>query len=61
MNTFMRQKTTLCALDVFGGCGAFGLALAEGSLSFDITHAIEIAPSAAQTYKYRNFTFYLGA
>ncbi|KAF9064409.1 S-adenosyl-L-methionine-dependent methyltransferase [Rhodocollybia butyracea] len=47
----MRQKTTLRALDVFGGCGAFGLALAEGSLSFDITHAIEIAPSAVQTYK----------
>ncbi|KAF9071000.1 S-adenosyl-L-methionine-dependent methyltransferase [Rhodocollybia butyracea] len=46
-----KEKTTLCALDVFGGCGAFGLALAEGSSSFDITHAIEIAPSTAQTYK----------
>ncbi|KAF9066247.1 hypothetical protein BDP27DRAFT_1330866, partial [Rhodocollybia butyracea] len=51
LNTFMQQKTTLRALDVFGGCGTFGLALAEGSSSFDITHAIEIAPSAAQTYK----------
>ncbi|KAF9064363.1 hypothetical protein BDP27DRAFT_1425938 [Rhodocollybia butyracea] len=37
-----KEKTTLRALDVFGECGAFGLALAEGSLSFDITHAIEI-------------------
>ncbi|KAF9064364.1 hypothetical protein BDP27DRAFT_1425939 [Rhodocollybia butyracea] len=46
-----KEKTTLRALDVFGECGAFGLALAEGSSSFDITHAIEIAPSAVQTYK----------
>ncbi|KAF9066246.1 S-adenosyl-L-methionine-dependent methyltransferase [Rhodocollybia butyracea] len=47
----MRQKTKLHALDVFRGCGAFGLALAEGRLSFDITHVIEIAPSTAQTYE----------
>ncbi|KAF9065890.1 hypothetical protein BDP27DRAFT_1424402 [Rhodocollybia butyracea] len=48
--TCKEVTTTLYALDVllyvFGGCGAFGLALAEGSSSFDITHVIEIAPSA---------------
>ncbi|KIK70457.1 hypothetical protein GYMLUDRAFT_234921 [Collybiopsis luxurians FD-317 M1] len=39
------------ALDVFGGSGALGIALAEGSSFIDVTHAIEIAPSAARTYK----------
>ncbi|KAJ4485596.1 S-adenosyl-L-methionine-dependent methyltransferase [Lentinula aciculospora] len=53
LNEFMtyQQKHTLRALDVFGGSGAFGTALANGSSCFDITHAIEIAPSAAETYR----------
>ncbi|KAF5392581.1 hypothetical protein D9757_002235 [Collybiopsis confluens] len=44
-------KNRFRALDVFGGSGAFGIALAEGSSFIDVTHAIEIAPSAAQTYR----------
>ncbi|KAJ3915519.1 hypothetical protein F5877DRAFT_81752 [Lentinula edodes] len=53
LNEFLtyQQKHPLRALDVFGGSGAFGTALANGSSCFDVTHAIEIAPSAAQTYR----------
>lgn len=39
-------------LDLFGGVGAFGLGVAEGSQCLKVTHAIEISPSAAQTYKF---------
>ncbi|KAJ3830251.1 S-adenosyl-L-methionine-dependent methyltransferase [Lentinula raphanica] len=53
LNEFLtyQLKHPLRALDVFGGSGAFGMALANGSSCFDVTHAIEIAPSAAQTYQ----------
>ncbi|KAJ7597662.1 S-adenosyl-L-methionine-dependent methyltransferase [Mycena floridula] len=45
------KKNTLPTLDLFGGVGAFGLSLAQGSGCLNITHAIEIAPSAAATYE----------
>ncbi|KAF9011170.1 hypothetical protein BDQ17DRAFT_1233710 [Cyathus striatus] len=49
---FMRQeRNTLATLDLFGGVGAFSRALAEGSKSLKITHAVEISPSAAKTFK----------
>ncbi|KAJ3787693.1 S-adenosyl-L-methionine-dependent methyltransferase [Lentinula aff. detonsa] len=53
LNEFViyQQKHPLRALDVFGGSGAFSTALANGSSCFDVTHVIEIAPSAAQTYR----------
>ncbi|TFK68239.1 S-adenosyl-L-methionine-dependent methyltransferase [Pluteus cervinus] len=45
------QKTKhLHVLDVFGGVGAFGFGLKEGSGCLDVTHAIEIGPSAARTF-----------
>lgn len=52
LNQYILQTKPLRALDVFGGGGAFGMALSDGSANFDVTHAIEIAPSAAQTYRY---------
>lgn len=39
-------------LDLFGGVGAFSHGLAEGSGCLKVTHAIEISPSAAKTFKY---------
>lgn len=45
-----RRIKKLRALDPFGGIGAFGLAMEETS-PLEVTHAIEIAPSAARTYK----------
>jgi DNA (cytosine-5)-methyltransferase 1 len=44
-------KNPLPTLDLFGGVGAFGLGLKNGSQALAITHAIEISPSAAQTYE----------
>jgi DNA (cytosine-5)-methyltransferase 1 len=53
LNEFLtyQQRHPLRALDAFGGSGALGMALAEGSSCFNVTHAIEIAPSAAKTYQ----------
>lgn len=48
-----RDDNLLRAIDVFGGCGAFGLGLAEGSQCIKVTHAIEISPSAAHAHKLR--------
>ncbi|KAF9270841.1 S-adenosyl-L-methionine-dependent methyltransferase [Marasmius fiardii PR-910] len=45
------ESSRLPTLDLFGGCGAFGLGLAGGSQSLRITHAIEILPSSARTYE----------
>ncbi|KAK1226494.1 hypothetical protein PQX77_010578 [Marasmius sp. AFHP31] len=46
-----RKHDKLSTLDLFGGCGALGLGLADGSQSLEITHAIEILPSSARTYE----------
>lgn len=53
LNEFVtvQQAKPFRALDIFGGGGAFGAGLSDGSLAFNVTHAIEIAPSAAQTYR----------
>jgi DNA (cytosine-5)-methyltransferase 1 len=45
------RQQPLRALDLFGGVGAFGLAMEEAGW-MKVTHAIEIAPSAAKTFKY---------
>ncbi|KAK0208944.1 S-adenosyl-L-methionine-dependent methyltransferase [Desarmillaria ectypa] len=47
----IRERVKLPTLDVFGGVGAFALGMAEGCGNMKVTHAIEIAPSAAKTYK----------
>jgi len=51
---FLQQSESklLPTLDLFGGVGAFSCGLAEGSGCLDVTHAIEIGPSAAKTFKY---------
>ncbi|KAL0068402.1 hypothetical protein AAF712_004480 [Marasmius tenuissimus] len=46
-----RKHNKLSTLDLFGGCGALGLGLADGSQSLEVTHAIEILPSSARTYE----------
>uniref|UniRef100_A0A0W0FBK8 DNA (cytosine-5-)-methyltransferase n=1 Tax=Moniliophthora roreri TaxID=221103 RepID=A0A0W0FBK8_MONRR len=53
MTDFVSNKlqTPLRALDLFGGAGAFGVGMEMGSRCIKVTHAIEISPSAAKTYK----------
>ena len=50
-------ENPLPTLDLFGGVGAFGLGLKNGSQALAITHAIEISPSAAKTYECASFVF----
>jgi DNA (cytosine-5)-methyltransferase 1 len=50
MKDFLSQGRPLRALDLFGGVGAFGLGMKE-TKCIEITHAVEISPSAAQTFK----------
>ncbi|KAK0466328.1 S-adenosyl-L-methionine-dependent methyltransferase [Desarmillaria tabescens] len=50
----IHERVKLPTLDIFGGVGAFASGMAEGCQSMKVTHAIEIAPSPAETYK-RNF------
>ncbi|KDR85517.1 hypothetical protein GALMADRAFT_218616 [Galerina marginata CBS 339.88] len=46
------QNRALSTLDLFSGVGAFSRGLAEGSGGcLEVTHAIEIGPSAAKTFK----------
>lgn len=46
------RRQPLPTLDLFGGVGAFSRGLAEGSGCLEVTHAIEISPSAAKTFMY---------
>lgn len=47
------KKNAYHTLDLFGGVGAFGLSVTEGSGGcLKVTHAIEISPGAAETYRY---------
>jgi DNA (cytosine-5)-methyltransferase 1 len=45
------QKHKLRAFDVFAGAGAMSLGM-EGSTGMKTTHAVEISPSAARTFRY---------
>ncbi|KAK0233815.1 S-adenosyl-L-methionine-dependent methyltransferase [Armillaria fumosa] len=47
----IHERVKLPTLDVFGGVGAFAVGMTEGCGSMKVTHAIEISPSAAKTYK----------
>ncbi|KAG2155745.1 S-adenosyl-L-methionine-dependent methyltransferase [Suillus clintonianus] len=47
---FLKKQKPLRALDPFSGVGAFGLGL-EQSGCIEVTHAIEISPSATKTLK----------
>jgi DNA (cytosine-5)-methyltransferase 1 len=47
------EKSPLKALDLFAGTGAFGFGM-EKSCPIKVTHAIEIAPSAARSIKWVN-------
>lgn len=50
LEAFKAQSRPLRAFDPFGGVGAFGLAMQDAGC-VKLTHAIEIAPSAALTIK----------
>ena len=45
------EERPLAVLDLFGGVGAFSLGMKEGFKGLKITHAIEISPSAAKTFR----------
>lgn len=47
---FLKKQKPLRALDPFAGAGAFGLGLEESGC-IEVTHAVEISPSAAKTLK----------
>ncbi|KAF8644239.1 hypothetical protein AX16_008594 [Volvariella volvacea WC 439] len=47
----MHQRHPLRTLDLFGGVGAFSLGMKEGSGAIKVTHAVEISPSAAATFR----------
>lgn len=46
------RKNPLKAMDIFGGVGAFSDSVAQACGAIKVTHAIEVAPSAAHTFKY---------
>lgn len=46
------QKHKLRAFDVFAGAGAMSLGMEGAAGGMRTTHAVEISPSAAQTFKY---------
>ena len=46
----LMQKPPLQAFDIFAGCGALGLSMEEAG-HMQVTHAVEITPSAADTLK----------
>ena len=54
LKLFQEQSQSLRALDLFSGTGAFGLAL-EQSSPLNVTHAVEISPSAADSMRYVRF------
>ncbi|KAF5345158.1 hypothetical protein D9758_009647 [Tetrapyrgos nigripes] len=45
------QRNPLIAIDLFGGCGAFGHGLTLGSQHIKVKYTVEISPSAAETYR----------
>lgn len=51
LDTFVKERRlSLRTFDPFAGVGAFGLAM-EDTGCVQVTHAVEISPSAAQTLK----------
>jgi DNA (cytosine-5)-methyltransferase 1 len=53
MKGFVSQKSQqpLRALDIFGGAAAMGAGMEMGSRCIKVTHAIELSPSTARTYR----------
>ncbi|KAJ8515441.1 hypothetical protein ONZ45_g7139 [Pleurotus djamor] len=49
-NFIALKRQSLRALDLFSGCGAFSLGMAKGSELIKVAYAIEISPSAAQSF-----------
>lgn len=52
------QERPMGVLDLFGGVGAFSLGLKEGSDCLRVSHALEISPSTAKTFKYVYLRFF---
>lgn len=48
---YSKKAKKLAVLDLFGGVGAFSKGLVDGSKHLEVTHAIELSPSAAETFK----------
>ncbi|RXW18572.1 hypothetical protein EST38_g7283 [Candolleomyces aberdarensis] len=46
------QRKPLKAMDIFGGVGAFSDSIAQACGAIKVTHAIEVAPSAAHTIQH---------
>lgn len=53
------QKHRLRAFDVFAGAGAMSLGM-EAMVGMKTTHAVEISPSAARTFRYAREGWILG-
>lgn len=51
IHAYSKKAKRLAVLDLFGGVGAFSRGLADGSRQVEVTHAIELSPSAAKTFK----------
>lgn len=51
LEMFSKQSHPLRGLDIFAGTGAFGLSM-EQTGPLEVTHAVEISPSAADTLRY---------
>jgi DNA (cytosine-5)-methyltransferase 1 len=45
------KQHPLTVLDLFAGVGAFSLGMKEGFSGLKVTHAIEVSPSAARTFR----------
>lgn len=56
----VQLQMPLRTLDLFSGCGAFSLGMAQGAKFIRVTHAIEISPSAAKTFmrNHKNIKMY---
>lgn len=51
IQAYSKKAKKLAVLDLFGGVGAFSKGLVDGSKQLEVTHAIELSPSAAETLK----------
>ncbi|KAK2464749.1 hypothetical protein APHAL10511_003167 [Amanita phalloides] len=45
------ERQSITVLDLFGGAGAFSLGMKDGFSGLKITHAVEVSPSAARTFR----------
>ncbi|KAF9268448.1 S-adenosyl-L-methionine-dependent methyltransferase [Marasmius fiardii PR-910] len=51
LSEYQARRRPIFALDLFGGAGALGVGMSTANKSFKVKYAIELTPSAAQTYR----------